>query len=280
MGLVELVRLDGEQRRQSIERIGTTEVYRLRGHLLPLVYLSRELGLECPAPNRDAPLSIVVLQAGDRQFGLVVDRVHDTEEIVVKPLAKVLKGIPVFAGATILGDGKVSLILDVMGLAQAAGVVAGARDRRSLDTAAQAGDPRTAARQALVLLESSGARRTAIPLAQVARLEEIPRSALEWTTNYQAIQYHGRILPLVRLAHLLPGAGGQTEVSDPMRVVVCSGQGNPVGLVVERILDIVEAEIDVQPGVGCPGILGSAVIQQRVTDLLDIRALVSAAGAV
>ena len=126
VNLLELVRLEGERADRGIERIGDAPVYRLRGDLLPLVYLDRELQVETARPA-GGDVYIVVLQADDRQFGLVVDDIHDTEEIVVKPLQKQLKGIPVLSGATIMGDGRVALILDVLGLAQRANVVSGAR---------------------------------------------------------------------------------------------------------------------------------------------------------
>ncbi len=130
VSLLELVRLDGEQARKGIERIHGAPVYRLRGHLLPLVYLNRQLGVESRRGDAaDEAVNIVVLQAGERHFGLVVDGINDTEEIVVKPLGKQLKGVSVFAGATIMGDGQVALILDVLGIAQSAGVISEARDR-------------------------------------------------------------------------------------------------------------------------------------------------------
>ncbi len=133
VSLLELVRLEGEQAVRGIEWIHGAPVYRLRGNLLPLVYLHRQLQPDAPLRNgtnhrasaSGGEIHIVVLQADDRQFGLVVDAIHDTEEIVVKPLQKQLKGISAFSGATIMGDGKVALILDVLGLAQKANVVSG-----------------------------------------------------------------------------------------------------------------------------------------------------------
>ena len=129
VSLLELVRLEGEQAQRGIEQIHGAPVYRLRGNLLPLVYLNRQLQVESVRPDDDI-INIVVLQADDRQFGLVVDAIHDTEEIVVKPLQKQLKGISAFSGATIMGDGKVALILDVLGLAQKAHVISGGASGR------------------------------------------------------------------------------------------------------------------------------------------------------
>src|SRR5262249_483291 len=129
--LTELVRLEAEETGKGIESVHGTPVYRLRGRLLPLVYLDRELRLAKEPPTRDtnaAATNIVVLQAEDRQFGLVVDEITDSEEIVVKPLGKEVKGISAYSGATIMGDGRVALILDILGLAQRAQVIAEARE--------------------------------------------------------------------------------------------------------------------------------------------------------
>ena len=133
VNLLELVRLDGEKAKRGIEHIHGVPVYRLRGNLLPLVFLHKELRVEPKGPSESGPVHVAVLQAGERPFGLVVEAVHDTEEIVVKPLSKHLKGIPLFAGATIMGDGRVSLILDILGLAQRAGVVSEVRGRKGGD---------------------------------------------------------------------------------------------------------------------------------------------------
>ena len=133
VSLLELVRLEVEQASQQIEFIHGAPVYRLRGQLLPFAYLNRELRLNDADDDGLKPsveaTTIVVLQADGHPFGLVVDEINDTEEIVVKPLGKQLKGVASFAGATIMGDGRVALILDVLGLAQRAGVVAEVRDR-------------------------------------------------------------------------------------------------------------------------------------------------------
>jgi two-component system chemotaxis sensor kinase CheA len=126
VSLLELVLIAADQVATSIELVHGAPVYRLRGQLLPLVYLRRELTLDAArdgSSQNDGAVKIVVLQADERQFGLVVDQINDTEEIVVKPLRKQLKSVKTFAGSSIMGDGKVALILDVLGLAQRAGVV-------------------------------------------------------------------------------------------------------------------------------------------------------------
>ncbi len=408
VSLLELVRLEGEQARKGIEMIHGAPVYRLRGHLLPLVYLRRELTGTASAqaegdPNTDMldfdlargkqrewlerlrqflegrltlteeqagshsdcvlgewlystgmkefcylremsdlekahaeyhtlvrkvvslrtegqhaqamrlsekvsrssrsvielltavetkvlmsqGVSIVILQADDRQFGLVVDEINDTEEIVVKPLGTQLKGISTFAGATIMGDGRVALILDVLGLAQRANVVSQLRDR-SLGEKASEAETRHDDGESLLLLRGPNNGQMAMPLSMVARLEEFNRSSIERTEGRDVTQYRGQILPLVYLSSALPGRRQEArnpEISDPpsedekIQVVVYTDQGRSVGLVVDRILDITDEKVTAQTHLGRRGTLGSVVVQGRVTELLDLKSIIQGADA-
>jgi two-component system chemotaxis sensor kinase CheA len=216
-------------------------------------------------------INIVVLRAEDRQFGLVVDSINDTEEIVVKPLSKQLKGIPAYAGATIMGDGKVALILDVLGAAQKAHVVTEHRDRGLSelvsDTAQQGNKNQT------MLLLAVGDRQVAMPISLVARLEEIPRSSIEQSDHQEVVQYRGQIMPLVRLSALLD-IPTQEDTSQPMQVVVYSEGERSLGFVVDRVADIAEAEITVTHECNSGELLKSTVIQQRVTDLLNLPSII------
>ncbi len=275
VSLLELVRLEGEQARRGIERIHGAEVYRLRGNLLPLIHLSKELAIA--EPERGGPadvINIVVLSADDRAFGLVVDEINDTEEIVVKPLGKQLKGLSVFAGATIMGDGRVALILDVLGTAQRSNVVSELHERSASDgkdkDAAASRDLET-----LLLFAVGEHGRFAIPLSLVARLEEVPIGSVERAGEDEVVQYRGHILPLFRLSKLLPETGTAQE-RDPMQVVVYSQGDRSVGLVVDRILDIVDEHVVLERRSCRAGVRGSAVIQGRVTDLLDVQGIIRA----
>ena len=280
ISLLELVRLEGEQARQQIEFIHGTAVYRLRGQLLPLAYLNRELNINEKSESDSAVVSIVVLQADGHPFGLVVDEINDTEEIVVKPLCKQLKGVASFAGATIMGDGRVALILDVLGLAQRARVVTEARDRTLLENAAQARKT-TDARQTLLLFDAGQGSRMAIPLSMVARLEVFPRSSVEHSGTQEVVRYRGQILPLIRVSKYVPAVSVNETSNDDkeqsMQVVVYAEQGRSVGLVVGRIHDIVDETITVKRHACANGIFGSVVIQDKVTDLLDVQAIIRAA---
>ncbi|MEC4819294.1 MAG: chemotaxis protein CheA, partial [Scytonema sp. PMC 1069.18] len=240
MSLLELVRLEGEQAHRNIERVYDAPVYRLRDKLLPLVYLNRELQLEETGDmeHKQEMLSIVVLQANTVTFGLVVDAINDTQEIVVKPLGKLLKKIPCFAGSTILGDGKVALILDAIGVAQKAGVLSEEQsnsrlqqeeltsqnneknyqmlllfqtvknnrmqyysDRQKLET--QKLETRflkdTGFLEPQLSLTEQCYNRMALPLSRILRLEEIPRHAVEQVGHQMVVQYRDQILPLIDL---------------------------------------------------------------------------------
>jgi two-component system chemotaxis sensor kinase CheA len=276
VNLLELVRLEGQQTRTAIEHIHDTKVYRLRGNLLPLVDLREQLGFDEREIGDEDVTNIVVLQADDRQFGLVVDGVTDTEEIVVKPLGRQLKGIRTFAGATIMGDGRLALILDVLGLAQQAKVVTEGRERSALGSAS-ASETAVDDTQALVVLRVGTETRVALPLSHVARLEEFPRESVERGAGQDVLQYRGDIMPLVHVADALRVPRGD-ETSELLQVVVHRDGGRTVGLVVDEILDIVQEHVSVAQVGARHGLLGSAVVQGRVTDLLDVAALVPDGG--
>ncbi len=282
VSLLELVRLEGTDPGQQIEHIHGAPVYRLRGKLLPLLYLNAELKLGPPASGAGGSahneVNIVVLQTDGHPFGLVLDEINDTQEIVVKPLGKQLKGVACFAGATIMGDGRVALILDVLGLAQQARIVGEVHERTNLMENGQEARRAEGQRQTLLLFTSGPGTRMAIPLSMVARLEEFPRSSEEYSGGNPVVRYRGQILPLVQVAdHLHPRGGSADELPDSMQVVVYSEKGRSVGLVVGRIDDIVNEVIEVKRHAFGNGILGSVVIQERVTDLLDVLALIRAA---
>ena len=278
VSLLELVRLESDEAKRQIEYVHGSPVYRLRGKLLPLVYLSERFGVDRETiaarygQDESKAVNIVVLRADDRQFGLVVDDVNDTEEIVVKPLGKQLKGIIEYAGATIMGDGDVALILDVKGLAIAAGLGAELRERlpnhEDGAAAAKSGVCKTA-----LVVDLGDDRRFALPTSMVARLEKIPASSVERTNGREVIQYRGAILPLVRLADVF-GSSNAITVRSELQVVVYDEHECGFGLVVERIVDITEADLNfpVDQKVG-DYLLGTTVIQQRVTDVLDLRSL-------
>ena len=218
ISLIELVRLEAEEKASKIELIHGAPVYRLRGNLLPLVYLHEVLHVPLPSESDEAAAHrashIVVLQVADQQFGLVVDQVSDTEEIVVKPLGKQFKGLSAFAGATIMGDGRVALILDVPGAAQLSGVLS-FRDGAHAEKQDAARSARSK-HQRLLLCRAGTSERIAVPLALVSRLEEFTQAQIEHAAGCQVVRYRDQILPLVDLAELL-GSGCSDRERDRFR---------------------------------------------------------------
>ncbi|MGB7929479.1 MAG: chemotaxis protein CheW [Terriglobales bacterium] len=285
VSLLELVRVEPGAERKGIEMIHGAPVYRLRGRLLPLVYLNRELQVQVERQENDAEsraVNIVVLEADGRQFGLVVDEINDTEEIVVKPLSKHLKNISVYAGATIMGDGKVALILDVLGVAQGSRVLAEGRAHSQVDEA-QATAEAADGKKKLVLFTGPGGSRMAVPLELLARLENIPGSQVERAGNQWVTQYRGQILPLIRVSHALEERRQMAPAGDALslpttamlQVLVLESGEQSFGLVVSQILDIVESTLEPQSPATRAGVLHSSVIADRVTELLDVPALLA-----
>ncbi|WP_293338542.1 chemotaxis protein CheW [Microcoleus sp. CAWBG58] len=293
VNLLELMRLEGEQIKK-IEMFHGTPVYRLRGRLLPLIYLNRELQLETGIVenskksqfDRDEALNIVVVQATDKPFGLVVDAINDTQEIVVKPLGKQLKSLACFAGATIMGDGKVALILDVHGIAQKTHMTE-AQEKAILadeNSRRESSEPP----QQLLVFQGPDFRRMAIHLSRVCRLEEFPRHLLERVGKQNVVQYRNQIMPVIYLTAVFGsgsesadwgpnGLDGRSRAADdklPL-VVVSIGSEHQVGLVVDRILDIVEQAIDIKGAATQAGISYCAVIQGQVTEILDVDAVIN-----
>jgi two-component system chemotaxis sensor kinase CheA len=271
VSLLELIRLGGEQAGKAVEMVHGAPVYRLHGNLLPLVYLNRELKL-AKRNEQDGSVNIVVLQADGRQFGLVVDRISDSKDIVVKPLGKHFKGVSAFSGATILGDGKVALILDVIGLSQKAIGVSEARERTPVGTAkvSQDGDGR---RQTLLICRYGLDERVAIDLSLVARLEQFPLNAIEKSGAREVVQYRGQIMPLIHLSNVLGGGHGEAT-KNTLNVVVYREHGRSVGLVVGQIADIVEERLKVRSEHHGGYLTGTAVVQGKVTDILDLRGVI------
>ena len=273
ISLQELVCLDAEKAANAVEEVGGAQVYRLRGELLPLVRLTDVLGLT--SERHDGHVVIAVLRSEGRRFGLVVDRVINTEEIVVKAVGGQMKAIGLYSGATVLGDGTVALILDVQALARRALRTETTDRQDSQKAAAHAAAASETERQRMLLAAIGGGRRVAIPLDTVTRLEQVRTDAVEKVGNREVVQYRGAILPIVRLDRHL-GAYGETD-REVLEVIVYADHGRSVAIVVEEILDIVDGEAAVRSDIDDLGLLGSAVLGDKVTELLDVRAAILAA---
>jgi two-component system, chemotaxis family, sensor kinase CheA len=273
VNLLELVRLEEGRNEQLVEFVHGAPVYRLRGKLLPLVFLDQQLG-QGSAESRTS-FYIVVLQASGRQFGLVVENVTGQQEIVVKPLPKQVKEIGIFAGATILGDGRVALILDTLGLAHRAHVVSDIRERTSLPKASEA-IVSTEPRCAYLMFRGPDDGRMAVPLANVTRLEIIAKDRLEPSGEHDAIQYRSDIMPVVPIEQVVMERRSRARTEEPVvitneaNVIVFGRPGAYMGLAVTDIFDIVEGPVALQKAGTRPGIAGTLVVQSRIAEVIDL----------
>jgi two-component system chemotaxis sensor kinase CheA len=278
--IAELVRLDGADGAGRTATMPGAAVYPLRGELLPLVWLSAQL---TPGETDSAaPLSprgaanIVVLQAEGHKFGLVVDGVNDAHEIVAKPLGSHLRGTGVFAGATILGDGRVALILDVRGLAVKAHVGPVQIDQSARDglrdEAAEPTEP-------LLLFAAASDARMAVPLAQIARLEEFAWSSIERGGGRWAVPYRGDTLPLADILSLLPpfSRGAERTPGALLPALVYENNGRRIGVVVEAIFDVVDAPVALVRADAGRALAESIVISGQSTPIVDLDALCAVA---
>ena len=265
IGVLELVRVGGATGAQ-VERIKDAPVMRLRDRLLPLVALARVLGLEdVPEAATQSDIGfVVVTQVGAALFGIIVDRVHDTEEIVVKPVPPILRHIGVFGGNTILGDGSVIMILDPNGIARATGVTAEGGAMRAAEPTAGF---RSSEKTALLLFRAGDATPKAVPLGLVARLDDLPVEQIEYSGGKPVVQYRGQLMPLVSMGHA--GLSPEAGMRGRQTVLVFSERDRSLGLMVDVILDVVEERLQVRAGESRPGYLGSAVIAGKVTDVID-----------
>jgi two-component system chemotaxis sensor kinase CheA len=286
VNVIELVRIGQGRDQQKLEYIHGAPVYRLRAKLLPIVFLEEALGGSVPHGLPDVPPApandnddegpgrfMAVVQASGRQFGLVVDAVLDQQEIVVKPLPRLLSETGAFAGATLLGDGRVALILDVLGIATRARLVSETRDEVVIEQR----DPRALneAGRTLLLIRGANDTRLAVPLDQVSRLETFDPSQVEVGGTHDVVQYRGDIMPLVTTADVLPdlrmrGDSSRDATRGPLSVVVLGVAGRHLGLVVEDVLDVVEAPGELKRIGARSGVMGTIVVQERITEVLDL----------
>jgi two-component system chemotaxis sensor kinase CheA len=246
----------------ALETIDGAPMLRLRDHLLPLIQLGEILRLDGPAQDIVGSI-IVVLTVNGVTLGLVVDRVFDTEEIVVKPVAPLLRHITMFGGSTILGDGSVIMILEPNGIARTVGLAETAL-RPMLATAASAITERSDDRSALLLFRGTAAASpSAVPLALVARIEDMGLDQIENASGRPVAQYRGALMPLAIMAPLPDSMVGRRPV------LVFTDRGRSMGLVVHEVVDVVNEKLVIELSATRPDLLGTAVIAGRVTEVID-----------
>jgi len=261
LSVVELVRTRaGSEHR--IEKIKDTTVLRLRDKLLPVAHLGRLLGAGTSGEVENG--FVVVTQVGSQTFGIVVDGVFHTEEIVVKPLSSKLRHIAMFSGNTILGDGSVIMIIDPNGIAQAFGstVTSQMVSDEEAGTTHAAEDEQTTS---LLVFRAGSSEPKAVPLALITRLEEIDARKIELSNGRHMVQYRGHLMPLISLSDKVRV---KDEGAQPL--LVFSDGSRSMALVVDEIVDIVEDRLDIEVAGGNSGVLGSAVIKGQATEIIDV----------
>jgi two-component system chemotaxis sensor kinase CheA len=245
----------------TIQQINNAPVLRLRDRLLPLVSLRSLLNLGEPESNPSRTDYVVVAQVGAAKFGIIVDRVFDTEEIVVKPVAPILRGTPFYAGNTILGDGSVIMILDPNGISTTARQVSG-EDAANADQGASgefASDE-----SAFLLFRTQSEELKAVPLELVARIEEFDVTAIEHVGGRNVVQYRDQLMPLV------PFDGAQWKVEGKQAALVFSDKGRSMGLAVDEVVDIVRDRMEIEIVSEQTSLLGSAIIAGKATDIVNV----------
>ncbi|WP_046867324.1 hybrid sensor histidine kinase/response regulator [Microvirga massiliensis] len=260
VAVLELVRVSPGSD-NAIERVNGTPILRLRDRLLPIVPLSAVLGL---AAEQEDEGYVVATQVGGQRFGILVDTVFHTEEIVVKPMNSKLRHIPLFSGNTILGDGAVVLIIDPNGIARKVGSDSSDREFRADDAldepVEQSGETET-----LLVFRGTGSALKAIPLSLVSRLEEVDATAVEWLGERPYLQYRGRLMPLV------PADENLAVKREGMQAIIVFADGErSMGLTVEEIVDIVDDSLDIELVAGRPDLVGSSVVRGRATEIVNL----------
>jgi two-component system, chemotaxis family, sensor kinase CheA len=262
LAVLELVRVRSNSEHR-IEHIKGAAVLRLRNKLLPLVTLKTLLDIADPAEAKATSDFIVVTQVGSQTFGIVVDGVFHTEEIVVKPMSSRLRHIAMFCGNTILGDGSVILIIDPNGVVQTIGMAEATRQIAGEDRGAAVTEE--AATESMLVFRAGSPNPMAVPLSLVTRLEEIDAKTIEMSSGRPLVQYRGQLMPLVPV-----NADVRIRTSGTQPLLVFSDDDRSMGLVVDEIVDIVDDRLDIELATERPGLIGSAVIKGQATDIIDI----------
>ncbi len=263
--VMELVRT-GLNAEHKIEKINDALVLRLRNKLLPLVQLGPTLQLEA-AKDEDATF-VMVIQVGERRYGLVVNDVLDTEEIVVKPLATILRDVDVFSGATILGDGSVVLILDPNAMSERAGNML---EEKAAEETEDAVSDTGSQKVAMLLFKAGNGAPKAVELEHITRLEHVESSQIEIMEGRAALQYRGKLMPILTVnsdfSGLLSASSEETHIQP---LLVFTGEGYAMGLAVDEIVDVVEDFMTIELSADRPGVRGTAIVAGRACEILDV----------
>jgi len=257
--ITELVRFGGAER-ASIADLHGVPLFRLRNELVPVIGLSALLGLHTVSGGQLKTL--VICHVGSCRFGVVVDEVLDTQEIVVKPIGRRVRHLSCYSGCTILGDGRVIMILDPAGVAAMGGMQTA--ELRASEPDARAIGTNASSAESYLLFDGGSTAPQAVPLSRVARLEEVPIDRIERADGRMVIQYRGGLLPIVA------GPGVSLTAGQSRSVIVFTEGSSSFGLAVNEIRDIVEDSVQLELAANRPGVLGTTVVAGAATEVLDI----------
>lgn len=272
INVVEMLRLQGDEKHQACDQFHDTPVLRLRGELVPMADLCRKLQIDpgCDLATRNK-LEILVLKTGTRRFALLVDEIGDAQEIVVKPLGDLLARQTEYNGAALMGDGSIALILDVLGIARSCGLLTS--DQSMLSDSLTVRTNVNRLDEQILVCEVDGERQIALPLSHVICLEQVPISSVEHSATGDIIQYRDAMLPL----HQLSRQKSPTDVPNatvPMAIVVYRTATSTLGLLVDRIIDVAPHPGDLSPVDLASNyrdrVVGTAVVLGRITDFLQV----------
>ncbi len=273
--LLEMVRYNPDDESEGLEYLYGTPVFRLRERLIPLVFLSQELELRSAGGWSGKSLNIAVVQSSGVRFGLIVDEVLYMQEVVVKPISSLLRGKSTYGGATILGDGRVALILDIEGIARSSGLSGKIKEYQKQEDNDSFGKT-SEAEHAMLLFDLEDGDRLAIPVNQVERLENISRTKIQTSGTEAVIPYGDGIIKLVWIANYIEGSS-HARMADSLSIIVHYSNGLPIGLVVNQIHDIVY--VPDQLNILSPpqrGLLGCAIIDDQVINVIDVDGVLEA----
>ncbi len=273
--LLEMVRYNPDDESEGLEYLYGTPVFRLRERLIPLVFLSQELELRSAGGWSGKSLNIAVVQSSGVRFGLIVDEVLYMQEVVVKPIPSLLRGKSTYGGATILGDGRVALILDIEGIARSSGLSGKIKEYQKQEDNDSLGKT-SEAEHAMLLFDLEDGDRLAIPVNQVERLENISRTKIQTSGTEAVIPYGDGIIKLVWIANYIEGSS-HARMADSLSIIVHYSNGLPIGLVVNQIHDIVY--VPDQLNILSPpqrGLLGCAIIDDQVINVIDVDGVLEA----
>ena len=265
VAVLEIVRV-GEDNQQLLEDIHGIKVLRLRETLLPLVDLNEICKI--PRTKKTNDMTIFVSQVGVFKFGIIVDEVFDIQEIVVKPIGRLFKNLEIFSGATIMGDGRVIMIVDVAGVGQKAGTLSRQDVLQEEEDKKRASVESLGEKMSFLIFKTMAKANQGVPLSLVSRLEEFPVSKIEEADGQYLVQYRKTLLPLISVDN--NNGNGLPKLYDPQSVIVFSDGENYMGLLVNEIKDIVEEVVTMEPSRGKPGILGVSVIKGQATEVIDV----------